>query len=355
MSPPSADHPKATTASELASVARQLSLTISSSAAAAVIGLVLTLVVTRGLGATQAGVFFVTVALLTVCTRTLTLGADLGAMRIVARQIALDNTAEVKPTLVAGTAPVLVLSTVGSLVLFALADEFVPHLIRGPSPEETVSLFRVIIVFLPFASVTAVLLAATRGFGTMTPFVVTEVGTPLLSTFGMGLAIGLGTSLSVAGLAWALPIPLALVYVTLVVRRRVAPLPGSAFARVPSSIWREFWSFASVRGVAVVFQVLVRHLDVILVAAMSSARNAGIYAAVSRLALVGMLVQRAIIRVTGPRFSGLLAVGNRARAQTLYGTTTGWLVSLGFPFYLVMAIFSPAIVLIFGPEFESGA
>jgi O-antigen/teichoic acid export membrane protein len=342
-------------ASDLASVARQLSVTLASSVAGSVIGLCLTLVVTRGLGATEAGMFFVTIALLAVCTTVLTLGADLGAMRMIARQLALGETKAVKPTILAGTIPVAAVGTVSALIMFALAETFVPHLIRDASPEEAVSLFRVIILFLPFAAITTVLLAATRGFETMTPFVVTEVGTALLSTLAISLAIGLGTSLTVAGAAWAMPIPLALAYVALMLRRLAKDLPGSGFIRVPAAIWREFWAFASVRGVAAVFQVLVRYLDVILVAAISSARDAGIYAAVSRLALVGMVAQRAIIRVTGPRFSGLLAVGDHDRAQTLYGTTTGWLVSLGFPFYLLMAIFSPVIVLIFGSEFESGA
>jgi O-antigen/teichoic acid export membrane protein len=339
---------------ELAGVARQLAVTLSSSVLGAVIGLILTLVLTRGLGASQAGIFFVTTALFSVCGTILTFGADLGAMRMIARKLALNEAGAVKPTIFAGTIPVVALSSLCALIIFALAGAFAPHLISGASGDEIVSLFRAIIPFLPCAVACTVLVAATRGFGKMTQFVVTEVGSPMLSTLAVGVTVGMGTSLAVTGLAWAMPSLLALAYVALTLNRLANKLPA---AGIPgrSAIWREFWGFASVRGVASIFQVLVRYLDVILVAAMTSARDAGIYAAVSRLALVGMVAQRAIIRVTGPRFSALLAVDNRPRSQTLYGTTTAWLISLGFPFYLLLAIFSPVIVLIFGPGFESGA
>lgn len=328
---------------------------MASSAAGALLGLVLTLFLTRGLGASGAGAFFVAMAVFTVCTAVFTFGADLGAMRMTASQLALGETQSIRPTIVAGVVPVAVLSSAVALVLYLAASAFAPHLIRGPS-SDIVSLLRAVIPFLPFATVYGVMIAATRGFGAMTPFVVTEVGRPLLSTIAVGLALGVaGTSVSLAGVAWAAPCVLALVYATFALRKLVAGLRVTERIRDRASVWREFWRFASLRGVAAIFQVLVRYLDVILVAAISSARDAGIYAAISRLALVGMLTQRAVIRVTGPRFSALFAVGNHAQAQSLYGTTTSWLISLSFPFYTLLAVFSPVVVLIFGSDFEAGA
>ena len=82
---PLVENPEASTVSELASVARQFSVTLFSSIAGAVLGLSLTLILTRGVGASAAGAFFVTTAVFTICSSVLTFGADLGAMRMIAR------------------------------------------------------------------------------------------------------------------------------------------------------------------------------------------------------------------------------------------------------------------------------
>ena len=84
-------------------------------------------------------------------------------------------------------------------------------------------------------------------------------------------------------------------------------------------------------------------------------RDAGIYAVVSRFVLVGALTQRAIIPLLGPRFSALFAVDDYRAAQTLYQTSTAWLVSLSFPFYLLVSAFASVVLLMFGREFEPGA
>jgi O-antigen/teichoic acid export membrane protein len=345
--------------SDLTAVARQFSATMAASVAGAVFGFILTLIVTRGLGAEGAGIFFVAIAVFGICATVLTLGADVGAVRMIARHLALGEPAAVRTTVFAAMVPVAVLSVVAAVVLFMLAPTLGPLLARGSSSEEIVSVLRAVVVFLPIATVSAVTLAATRGFGTITPYVVAEqLGIPLLRPLAVGIAIAIsGTAMWVAGLAWAAPILIAFVYVIFELRRLVDPLPAKGSVAGPSerAIWGDFWRFSSARGGASVFLVLVRWLDVILVASIASVRDAGIYAAVSRLVLVGDVPQRAIIRVMGPRFSTLLAMDERRRAQTLYSTSTTWLIGLSCPLYLVFAVFAPTVVLVFGPEFGDGA
>jgi O-antigen/teichoic acid export membrane protein len=117
---------------------------------------------------------------------------------------------------------------------------------------------------------------------------------------------------------------------------------------------REFWGFSTPRAFASFFQVTVAWSDIILVGALASARAAGIYAAASRFAMMGTLVLRALIVVIGPQISSLLAREQPARAQTVYQTSTWWLTAASWPLYLLLAIFSPLVLRIFGEEFVSG-
>jgi O-antigen/teichoic acid export membrane protein len=341
---------------DLVGVARQFSATLVGSVISVTLGFALTLIVARGIGAEGAGVFFVTLGVFAVLLGVLKLGADLGAMRMIARHLALDEPDAVRVIIGAGILPVALLSAAVAAVVFAFAPDVGPSFARDAPRADVASLLRVVIVFLPFATVSAVVVAATRGFGTMRPFIATEqVGTPLLATVGVGVVVVIApTATWLLGVAWALPLVLGLVYATFALRRQVARLPRRAHT-APGVVWREFWRFSFVRALASVAQILVRWLDVLLVGALVSARAAGIYVVVSRFVLVGALTQRAIIRVLGPRFSTLFAVNDHRGAQILYQTSTAWLVSLSFPFYLLVTAFASVVVLMFGREFEPGA
>ena len=345
---------------DLVGVARQFSATLVGSVVSVALGFALTLVVARGAGAERAGVVFVTLGIFAVLVGVLKLGADLGAMRMIARYLAFEEPDAVRVLIRAGILPVALLSAAVAAAVFAAAPELGPSVARSAPRADVASLLRAVIVFLPCATVSGVIVAATRGFGTMRPYIITEqVGTPLLAVLGAGVVVVMApTATWLLGIALAAPVVLGLIYASFALRKLVAYLPKRPPKRLHSSrgvIWREFWRFSSVRALASVAQILVRWLDVLLVGALVSARDAGIYAVVSRFVLVGALTQRAIIPLLGPRFSALFAVDDYRAAQTLYQTSTAWLVSLSFPFYLLVSAFASVVLLMFGREFEPGA
>ena len=117
----------------------------------------------------------------------------------------------------------------------------------------------------------------------------------------------------------------------------------------------EFWKFTAPRGLQGTFQVVVLWLDILLVGAMVSRYAAGVYAAVSKLAIVGTFALEANRLAIGPQLSALLARREHDRAAQLYQNATRWLMLASWPFYLILAIF-PAVVLgIFGPRYTAGA
>ena len=56
-----------------------------------------------------------------------------------------------------------------------------------------------------------------------------------------------------------------------------------------------------------------------------------------------------------PRLAELFTVGNRRGANDLYQATTGWLVLLTWPLFLMTIIFGPEVLELFGRSYRSGA
>ena len=117
----------------------------------------------------------------------------------------------------------------------------------------------------------------------------------------------------------------------------------------------EFWAFTGPRAFQAVFQVTVLYLDVLLVGALASTYQAGIYSAVSKLAILGTFALEGNRLAIGPQLSAMLGRREHSRAAELYQTATRSLVLVTFPLYLVLAIFPAVILGIFGSRYTTGA
>jgi O-antigen/teichoic acid export membrane protein len=345
---------------DLSTVARGGALGLVGGLTFGLLGLVLLLVVSHGLGATASGVFFEAVALFAILSRVTQIGADVGVVRAVSNLRALGRPHDIVRTLVTATAPVAAVGALVGALLYAFAPAISSSIVSGTDPEALVDYIRIWSPFLVLAALTAVLLSATRGLGSLVPFVSVEnIGKPGLQPLLVYLVLAVGLGTTAVALSWAVPIALGFVAATcwlaVLVFRATRP-QGSPGSHTPSVVvFAEFWRFALPRGVAALFQATVAWVDVLLVGALASATAAGIYAAASRLALLGALFLRALILVLGPQVSAFLARGERMRAQVVYQVSTWWLTALSWPVYVLVAIFSPLVLSIFGHEFVSGS
>jgi O-antigen/teichoic acid export membrane protein len=346
--------------SDLTTVARGGALSLVGGIAFGVLGFLLVLAVSHGFGAGGAGLFFEAVALFMIASRVSQFGAEVGVIRELPRLRALELTSDTRRVLLVALIPVLVVASAIALAFSVFAPDLARLVVREGSPEEFASFIRIWSPFIVLAALSAVVLAAARGLGSLVPFVSIEnVGKPafqLLLAVGV-IAAGLGTT--AIAVSWTIPIALgflAAIAWLLAILRRVERQDGMPHAapRPMSELARGFWRFSAPRGVAGMFQVIVAWSDILLVGALASAYAAGIYAAVSRFAVVGTLVLRALIVSIGPQISSLLARNLFQRAQTVYQTSTWWLTAASWPLYILLAVFSPLFLRVFGEEFTAG-
>jgi O-antigen/teichoic acid export membrane protein len=323
--------------------------------------LLLVAVVARGLGAHGAGLFLEAVAIVMILGKVAELGASTGLVRTVSAYRALGRTVALRTVLSAAFLPVVGTGFVMAVAVYALAPQIAGVFFDGTESSTAVAYVHLFALAIPLSSLTTVALSAARGFGTMVPYVsVQNIALPTARLLLVVVAIAAGLGTTAVALGWLLPLGVACVVAAVVLLRllrlaeRSEPRP-SAYARSTRELASEFWRFAAPRGLAGMMGITVTWMDVLLVGALRSTREAGIYAAASRLGIAGAYAMQAVGMVIAPRVSALLARHQSGRVEGLYHTATWWLMALSWPVYVTLAVFAPLIMEIFGPGFATGA
>ncbi len=343
---------------DLTVVARGGLLNLAGVIANAAAGFVLVVVVTRGLGKTDAGIFFESVALFSILGAISQWGADVGVVRTIPRYLLQGRREDIRHAIEAGIVPAFVAGTVAAVVMFVFAEPLGRLLTNGAHGADLAPALRVLAPFLPLFAAYMVGLAVTRGFGTMLPSnLIDKLGRALAQPVLVAGGIALG--LTGFGLAAAWAIPFAVGFVAVVVwtgrllrqsyRDAVQPQDD---ARPFNVVMREFWRFTGPRGLAGVFAVVVVWLDVLLIGALRSPAEAAAYAAATRFLVFGQFIGVAITQVVGPKLSELLASGDRRRARSVYSTATWWLMALAWPIYVSMIVLAPSLLSVFGAGYQ---
>ena len=351
---------------ELRRLARGGSLNLAGYVVSGILTFVLAIIVTRLMGAHGAGVFFAAVAVFTIMSNITELGADTGIVRFSARLLEQGRRGEMRSLVRIAFVPALVFSAIAGLATIVWAVPLADLLSRS-DPHEVAAYLRIFGWFIPAATIAAIALAGTRGFGTMRPFVgIQSIGMPALKPLMiLGAAIG---GLTVTGLAlgWVIPEGLACIAAVIVLMRLVrregtgrAIAAAAAAGTVPEAsgggLAREFWSFSAPRGVAAAFQIVIIWFDLLLLSHFRDASEVGVYGAASRAVLLGTFALQAIRLAIAPQISRLLARDDRTGAQVVYQTATWWLIVVSWPLFVALAIFGPVLLGVFGPGFDQGA
>jgi O-antigen/teichoic acid export membrane protein len=316
-------------------------------------------VLTRGLHATRAGAFFEAVALFSIAGNAVELGADVGLVRTVARLTALGRAADLRSTLKVAIGPVLAAGAGAGTALFILAPQASHVFGRGPHQDVTTSAIRVLALFIPVVAAHTLTVAATRGFGTMRADVALDkAARPFLQLILALAAMAAGLGVVAVSFAYVGPIAAAfaasVLWLLRLLRRAERQGTGAETGRPARGLAASFWRFTAPRGLASVFQVTTLWMNTLLVGAFVSLKAAGIYTASSRLLVLGNFALLAVINVIGPQISDLLARESRDRARAVYQTATCWLMLVTWPVYFTLAVFSPLLLRVFGPEFVAG-
>lgn len=347
---------------DLRQLARGSAFNLAGSMVAAVLNLALPVIITRGLAKEDAGIFFQATVLFTILINVGTIGADTGVLRSLPRAIALERVDRIPRYLRTGVSLPVLFTLAMSALGIALAGpiaQWATNSDGDPARQFEVALW-ILLPLLPVAVGYIILVAASRGLGSVRPLVMVEKlgrgSVQVAAVWGASLA----SSLSLILVAWVLPYVAALIVIALWVRsmylRLRAKHPRSDDVTVDEGkLRKDFWSFAAPRALSRVFSVALQRFDIILVGAILGPAQAAIYAAATRFLILGLMFVQAIQQVMAPNISQLLATHDDDRANQLYRTTTTWLTLVSWPIYLLAAWYAPMLLDVFGEGYDSGS
>lgn len=343
---------------DLTTIARGGLLNLAGVVVSAVSGFALVIVVTRGLGRTDAGIFFESVALFSILGAVAQWGADVGVVRAIPRFRLEARLSDVPQAIRAGIVPTLAGGVIAAILMFAFAGQLGRLLTNGAYGDDLAPALRALAPFLPIYAAYMVGLAVTRGFGTMLPStLVDKFGRSVAQPILVAAAIGLGLTGYGLSATWAISFVFGFAVIAswsmrLLARELRDTMIPQRDARPLGEVVREFWRFTAPRGLAGVFAVIVVWLDTLLIGALRSPGEAAAYAAATRFLVLGQFVGVAITQVVGPKLSELLAGRDLTRARSVYSTATWWLMGLAWPIYVSMIVLAPSLLSVFGSGYQ---
>jgi O-antigen/teichoic acid export membrane protein len=338
----------------VARVARGGAANLIGAAITAVCTFALTVVVARGVSRSDAGVFFATTSLFLVATTIGQLGTQTGLVYFLARCRARRTPEAIGAYVRAAVRPMLALAIVMALGMLVFARQIAGIIISGPDAGEAATYLRWLAIFIPVAGIEIVLLAGTRGLGSMRAYTLTEqISRPILQLILVAIAATAAAS-SFLGLAWAVGYVPAAVVAWLAFRRQRAKYPRPTADEPTRPVMAEFWKFTLPRSLTSTIQMLMQRFDIVLVAAIAGPIPAAIYAAATRFIVLGQLGINALTIAAQPQFAAKLTTGDHRSANELYQVTTAWLILVTWPVYFSLIVFAEPILRVFGHGYSAG-
>lgn len=333
----------------LADIARGGVLGLAGSAVAGLGGFALVAVVARGLPLDRAGTFFVITAAFLLLQGLSAAGTDTGLARFLLRHEAAGRgdhvLATVRGALTVSTGAAAVVAVAGIAVSGQLGAWL-------GWPSDAVAALRIALCALPAALLADGCLATARALTEMRSTVLVD---RLLRAGSQPLLV-LGALLGGAGLvgvtaAWAVSHLLAAGAGLLALRgalRRRGHRSWRAAGWGSRALWREFWGFTWLRGLARLAQIGMQRADILLVAAIVSPTGAAAYTVATRFVPLGQMATQAVQQVLQPRLTQILVHDDRRTLREVYRVATAWNMLLAWPLHLAVMALAVPYLEIFG-------
>ena len=304
-------------------------------------------------GTAFAGVFFVATAFISILGSSSCLGAMTGLVYFMPN--ALDKNGEpqnVKPLLKVALSPVITLSMVLGVAVFIFARP-IAEIFGSESINQLGAILRMSAIAIPAWAISLVLFGATRALGTLTPQVtINQIFKPLAQIILLAILFFTSSNPDPAlvGLAWALPIVASAILAVFA----TINLGGLTQSDRTKNNRAEFWKYTRPRSISVALQILLERLDVIIVSALSSDSLAGVYGAITRFITAGNYLITSVAQANSPSLRKSISNNENRKTKLLLNKVTGWMVLLTWPYFIVVAVKSEAVIALMDSQFLPG-
>jgi O-antigen/teichoic acid export membrane protein len=313
--------------------------------------LLMGIVLGRYLGAEQFGLYSLALTAAELAAGLALLGLGPALVRYVSLFASRGDTARLWGTLQVG----LGLTTIAGLVigvgLFALAGPIAEGLFHEP---RLIPLMVLAAAIVPVLALNTNVAAATRGFGKMQYTTITQlIARPqirLILLVVVAVTVGLNAARALGVFLATVCVALALILYFL---NRLFPLRRPA--RTARRDTKEMLVFSLPVYLSDLIGTFRGSIQTVLLGAFNSVTTVGIFAAATRVNVIGEAFHGAISTSSMPIISELYDRGERKQLARFYQTMTKWTLTLNLPLFLIVLLFSGSILSVFGEDFVGGA
>lgn len=308
----------------------------------------ITIVLALRLGKADVGRYAESYALLSLLGLLALAGLRAGLTRFIAMNLADNDPARLRGTVRLGMALTLICSIVIAAAL-AVASPAMANLFDDPTLQLAIVL---VALTLPGSALQDAALAATQGWRSQREFaligLIFDPTLRLLLTFG---AVILGAGLY--GALWALFVSswagAILAGVSLHRRMRKVPQASAVFEV------RRIFSFSMISWFSALASTGLIWADTLLLGALSTQDNVGVYNVATRLVTLAIFVMAPINAAFTPHIAHFSHVGDRPGMSRAYGSANRWIMRLSMPAFIMLLVFPNELLAFFPKGFRSSA
>jgi O-antigen/teichoic acid export membrane protein len=312
---------------------------------------VIALVLARGLGASDYGLYVLSITAAALCAGIALIGLDDAMTRYVAITNGRGDDAAVWGTIQVGVVGSTAIGLLIGAALFVFSGWFADTVFSEP---ELAPLLRILAFVVPVLTFSNVLAGVARGLKRMDYVAYAENGVmSLVRLIGLGVFVALG-ALSVQ---WAVIVfaasDLAASIAMLVLLDRVFPVGRHLGMRGDRDV-RAIVRFALPLWLSGMLRQFRRNIESLLLGALNAVSSVGIFAVASRVNLVGHVTLLSLLVAVKPSLAELHDKGDHDGLAQLYTTSTRWSLALNLPFFIVVVLFAEPLLSVFGESFVAG-
>ena len=336
----------------VAKVARGAGISTAGQGVGRVLGYVAQVVVARLLGARLYGFYTAGVAVVNGFHILSRFGMENGVVRYVAHYREEGDAARVRGTIIQALLITLAISLALSVVMFFGAGLIADRLPKNaPLMGTVLRAFAFVLPFFVFMSMTA---WATQGFQTVTyAAYIQQLIRPALFLVLVGICYVIGAQLIGVIAAYGVAMLLAGLAGLYYLKRLFPPLFDR---RTPAKFeTRALFGVSVPMSIAQGAQYLNNWSAILILGAFAAGAPVGIFNAAARTATFLTVVRFAFSGIFSPIISGLYARQDISEMGRLYKDVSRWIFTGAFALFLVIVVFAPEVMAVFGEGFAAGA
>ena len=300
------------------------------------------------LGAASFGLFALSLTIVNITGVFSRLGLENGVIRYISLYNGINDMPRVKGTIAQGIKLTIVSGIITSIILFFAANTLSTGVFHKPG---LAGVIKVLLLSIPFMSLTIVALSCTCGFKIMKYRAISQsiflpIMNLLLVLFFLMIGFGLRGVLISHVLSTFLASILSIYFI-----HKVFPAIPNIHSVTQTA---ELVKYSLPLLVVLLLNSMMMWTDTLMLGYFKTLEHVGIYSVTMKTAMLTAVMLACFNSIFSPIISDLYNQKQTEKLSNLFKTVTKWIFSATFPLFLLIGLFPKEILSVFGPEFIAG-